>query len=232
MGWLSALGKIGGAIAAPFTGGASLIPTILGGVGDVAGKMSSGRAQGRQQEANYGLQRDALGMQAQQQGIQNDTTRYQQALRLAMLGGAQDANIQLPDHLAGHMPTMSGGLRPSMLDRTPVMGPDGQPTGQMTGHGALSREDIIQSMQPRILQALMNGETYKLAAAPQAGGFDKFLNLLGGTGAFAGAVQNSLGPAYQSKVDPKAAASAMPVNKIPVDPRNIGGGAFVPYGLG
>src|SRR5678816_2603206 len=68
----STLAKIGGAVAAPFTGGASLALTALGGLGDVAGAASQGRASGREAEANYLLDRDKLAMQraAQERGDQ------------------------------------------------------------------------------------------------------------------------------------------------------------------
>ena len=46
MNWLSLLGKVGGIAAAPFTGGASLIPTVLsaaGDIGSVLGKQEAGK---------------------------------------------------------------------------------------------------------------------------------------------------------------------------------------------
>ncbi len=51
MGFWSTLGKIGlgvgGAVAAPFTGGASLIPTLIGAGGAAAGAISQGQANNR-----------------------------------------------------------------------------------------------------------------------------------------------------------------------------------------
>jgi hypothetical protein len=76
MGWLSTLGKIGGIVAAPFTGGASLIPTALsmaGDIGSTLGKQQQGAASGRQAQevANQGRDRTAIDLYQAQQGAQN-----------------------------------------------------------------------------------------------------------------------------------------------------------------
>src|SRR3990167_11209468 len=67
MGFWSGLGKgllgAGGAIAAPFTGGASLatvIPAILGTAGAIASGASAGRAGGRAQEAGINANQDQI----------------------------------------------------------------------------------------------------------------------------------------------------------------------------
>jgi hypothetical protein len=71
VGFWSGLGKgllgAGGAIAAPFTGGASLatvIPAITGAAGAVASGIEGGRAAGRAQEAGINANQDLLKMQA------------------------------------------------------------------------------------------------------------------------------------------------------------------------
>jgi hypothetical protein len=108
MSWLSTLAKIAGVAAAPFTGGASLIPTVLSGVGDVAsvlGKQQQGKAQGQVQQANaaadhdrnatslYGTQQAAqnnagqLDLQRQQFETGNRSASAKQALIGALLGG-------------------------------------------------------------------------------------------------------------------------------------------------
>lgn len=128
MNFLSILGKIGGLAAAPFTGGASLIPTVLSGVGDVAsvlGKQQQGKAQGQQAQESANLSRDRnlldryqLEQQAQNQAAQTDLQRKQfttsdrgdtakQALIGALLGGGLT-----PSSLSGGK--VSGGLLQSL----------------------------------------------------------------------------------------------------------------------
>ena len=108
MGWLSALAKIGGAAAAPFTGGASLIPTIAGIAGDVGsvlGKQQQGKAQGQVTQAQLQQAQDraaleryqamqqaenqAAALDLQRQGFTQQArgTNAKQALIGALLGG-------------------------------------------------------------------------------------------------------------------------------------------------
>ncbi len=124
MGWLSALGKIGGIVAAPFTGGASLIPTALslaGDVGSVIGKQQQGATNGRitQAQLNQGQDRNAIDLYQAQQKAQNDarqldlqtkgfendnrSTTGKQALISALLSGNID-----PTSISGGK--ASGGL--------------------------------------------------------------------------------------------------------------------------
>jgi hypothetical protein len=124
MSWLSTLAKIAGVAAAPFTGGASLIPTVLSGVGDVAsvlGKQQQGKAQGEVAQANaasdhdrnatslYGTQQAAqnnagqLDLQRQQFETGNRSAAAKQALIGALLGGGM-----APTSIAGGQ--RSGGL--------------------------------------------------------------------------------------------------------------------------
>src|SRR5262245_9670802 len=73
MGLLSTLAKIGGVAAAPFSGGASLALTALGGVGDVLGKQQAGAAQGQASQAalQQGQDRNAVDLYGQQQNAQD-----------------------------------------------------------------------------------------------------------------------------------------------------------------
>src|SRR5262245_42604291 len=88
MGFLSGLGKVlsigGGIAAAPFTGGASLIPAIISGAGAIASGIGSGRAAGRVQETGINQNQDlvrqraaALLEQALQNRAQLDTQQRQ-----------------------------------------------------------------------------------------------------------------------------------------------------------
>lgn len=108
MSLLSILTKIGGVAAAPFTGGASLIPTIAsvaGDVGSVLGKQQQGKTQGQITQAQLQQQQDRNALDAyqtaqsaqnaaaqtdlQRKGFEtnNRATTAKQALIGALLGG-------------------------------------------------------------------------------------------------------------------------------------------------
>jgi len=96
---LSTLMKVGGLAAAPFSGGASLALTGLGGIGDVLGKQQAGAAKGmadtaaltQSQDRNalnrYGTQQDAEFKAGQQdlQRKQYDTTHRSSAGKEALI---------------------------------------------------------------------------------------------------------------------------------------------------
>jgi hypothetical protein len=133
MSFLSSLGKIGsiigGVAAAPFTGGASLLPAILGGVGaasSVLGKQQEGKAQGAATQANAQQAQDRNALQlyqaqqaAQQAAAQTDLERQKfsaseqgrnakNALMSALLGGGMPrTSISVPGIQSG---AVSGGL--------------------------------------------------------------------------------------------------------------------------
>jgi hypothetical protein len=128
MSLLSSLLKIGGIAAAPFTGGASLLATGLGAVGDAAsvlGKQQQGAAQGKASQAALQNDHDRNALQlyqdqqaAQNQAAQTDLQRQQfatgnrsttakQALIGALLGGGVT-----PTSLSGGK--ASGGLLASL----------------------------------------------------------------------------------------------------------------------
>lgn len=111
MSFLSGLGKVlgigGSAVAAPFTGGASLagLPAILGTVGKVAGAaapvlggIAAGRSQGKQTEANLNQQQDQARQQLYQTLVNAQLGRYN-AQNNAALGlgslNAQKAKFEL-----------------------------------------------------------------------------------------------------------------------------------------
>lgn len=147
MGFWSALGSIAGLAAAPFTGGASMIPGIIaaaapvaggvvdsltssggqtaGNIGQVAG--SAADAQAKNRIAQGGLTNSAnrnlidlfnsQGTQAKDQAAYAATTPTslaQQAVRGDLISNGQDASFSgLPSYI--HVPTQTGGLRPSLL---------------------------------------------------------------------------------------------------------------------
>ncbi len=133
MGFLSSLAKLGGAIAAPFTGGASLALSALGGIGDVMGSSAAGAANqraGENQQAtnlynaqsqNYGTQQSAIlnllnqmnnmQMERAQFGATSPQNYAQNALMGDRLANAQKVTIS---HPRANIPTISGGFDPSM----------------------------------------------------------------------------------------------------------------------
>lgn len=135
MGFWSTLAKIGGVAAAPFTGGASLIPTALsvaGDVGSVLGKQQQGKAAGQQAQAGadlsydrnkidlYGTQQDAQ-FKAGQQDLErkkfegtNRGDTAKQALIGALLSGKMD-----PTSISGGK--ASGGLLAAMQGNPDVI---------------------------------------------------------------------------------------------------------------
>ncbi len=82
MSWLSTLGKVlgtvGGVAAAPFTGGASLIPTIAGVAGAGLGAISSAKANNRGEKFGGQLDIEQLLMQRDQQYQQQQIAREQE----------------------------------------------------------------------------------------------------------------------------------------------------------
>lgn len=165
MGWLSSLAKIGGAIAAPFTGGASLALSALGTAGDIASRVGAARAQGRAAEAAGNLDRDQVEIQNRRLGLDADRANLGQAMRLALLGGAEDASVNVPEHIRPHVGSIRGGLRPSAFQ---------------------GRSEIIEAMKPRILEALMRGGDVEMTPTPQPNWIDKLAGGIGTAGLVAG----------------------------------------------
>lgn len=114
MGILSTLAKIGGVAAAPFSGGASLALTALGGVGDVLGKQQAGAASGRVAEGQLqqGQDRNAIDLYGQQQSAQDKAAQLdlqrkdydaksrsaagKQALLAMLLGDYKPSSVSVP----------------------------------------------------------------------------------------------------------------------------------------
>src|SRR3990167_8344943 len=110
MGFWSGLGKgllgAGGAIAAPFTGGASLatvIPAILGTAGAIASGASAGRSGGRAQEAGINTNQDQLRLLATR--MLEDAMQGRAGLDLQQRQFA----LQAPGQQAGNADRKSGG---------------------------------------------------------------------------------------------------------------------------
>jgi hypothetical protein len=142
-------------------------------LGSVAAAAAKSRAEGRLAEANYGLDRDTVGARTAATNTELDSTRMKQATLLSLLGGAQDAKVTPPAHIASRMPTMTGGFRPSAIQ---------------------GREEIVASMRKRILESLLTGQhTPPTTPEPQSGRGDKVLSGIGtGSGILGGVKEAGL----------------------------------------
>jgi len=125
MGWLGNLITIGSAIAAPFTGGTSLLANLgrglvdaaptLAGLGEVAGGASTGAMEERVRQMNYGLTRGQLALD--RTGLEQ--TEQQRSARnevLAQLFGNL-SDLRMEPIPSQRMPIVNieGGIRPSTL---------------------------------------------------------------------------------------------------------------------
>lgn len=195
MGLLSTLAKIGGVVAAPFSGGASLALTTLGGVSDVLGKQQQGAAQGRAAEAQAGMSRDRnaidlYGTQqaAQDRAAQTDLQRKafttqdrgasaKQALLAALLGGDyQPSQVSVPGIKNA---TVSGGLAAS-LKNSPGALAAMQKLAQQAG--AAQDAGPPQFTGGQLIQAPT------MTPLPTQSGGSKFLDILARIGQVGGAV--------------------------------------------
>ena len=207
MSFLSALGKIGGIVAAPFTGGASLIPTVLSSVGDVAsvlGKQQQGKAAGKQQQEidNQARDRSAIDLYQAQQGAQNqaaqlDLQRKQyeqqaqaQAMKQALAGMLLGGGIT-PTSISGGK--ASGGLLAS-LNANPEL------LAALKGYGAKQQG---AAMTPAAFSGGQLLQAPKLSTPMQVdnGGF---LSTLANIGQIAGAASPYVGEILKKKPAPQA----------------------------
>jgi hypothetical protein len=173
------IGSILGAL-----GGGGKLGTALGAIGNIAGSVAKGRADGRAAEADYGLRRDQVAGQNAAANVNADSTRLRQAMLLSLLGGVQDVNITPPAHIADRMASVTGGMRPSAIQ---------------------GKQEIVDTMRPRIMQALLSGQHLPgLTPTPQAGFLDKLLGGIGTAGAFAGALSLPGAGGMKAPVQPQA----------------------------
>jgi len=134
------------AIAAPFTGGASLatmLPAVLGGAGAVASGIAGGRGQGRQAEAQTQLPHDIA-------RAQDERERLRRMVAADVLGA-----------------------------------PQGERDPRDQFRGSFGSQEIAPETLARLRES---ANTPGISPLPQSGKTDTFLNLLGGLGQFAGAL--------------------------------------------
>lgn len=181
----------------PDTGGGS---SILGTAGAMAGGASAGRAQGRIDEAGiqqrqdqnmlerarlaslntadanrFAIDKSTADLAQRKFGLEAPGQRAGNAVRGDILAHAQDATVD-PSSLGPnvHVPTISGGLRPSMFsDSTRSLG------GLMSSQ-ALSDQQAGDHFDPLTYQA--PAPVPGLTPLPQSGVADTFLNTAGSVG--------------------------------------------------
>lgn len=175
-------GVVGGAVAAPFTGGTSLawLPGVLSAGGQALGNMAGASAANRGEQTQTQLQHDALGLGANRQyedalqgraqldlaqrtddrAATNDA--FRNALRAALASNMQDASFSRPQGVPNI--SFSGGARPSAL------GPQGQQAGNEMFRLALQR--LQQGGQ---YQQLPPPERFTPSALPKQGFMENVL---------------------------------------------------------
>lgn len=219
MSFLSGLLNIGGLIAAPFTGGASIPITqglsgALSGIGQTAGAAAGGAAKGRQQDIENILRHDALRQQqyGTQQGAEMQSGnldlarkgfeenarggRAKQALIASILGGGfKPTSVSVPGIQNANI---SGGLAESLNN------PDAR---------ASMAELVKQAMAAQMQQGSPEGEQFTggkvltptpLSTLPKAGKMENILGGVGLGGSILGTIlgnikkQSQGGPSYSS----------------------------------
>lgn len=189
----AATGGGGGAAAATAAtgaggGGWNIAKRALGIGGDIAANALAGRTAGRQAEADYNMDRDRLALDRaaierrgqldaanldldqRQVGSKLDDSRLAQVIKLGLLGGLEDINIETPQELQGFVGKVAGGARPSAI---------------------AGRADVVAAMRPRIMEKILSGEKFdpinlaklpELSETPRPGGVDKALEIGGWAG--------------------------------------------------
>lgn len=236
MGFWSGLAKgllgAGGAIAAPFTGGASLAATLPGIIGSVGSGIAGGLQKGREaenaaaQDAASFAQREAAakeaslmnraGLDLSQRGFaqQSQGDAYQKALKSALAMNLQDANIQLPSRITKF--NITGGLRPSAI------GAEGKAAAT-----ELNKQAMLKLMSGEKFDAM---PAYQGTAAP-AYRKPGVLENIAGIAGLAGNTVGSLGAAnddramYQKYIDAIKALTAGQGSRVP-----FAGDAVMPEG--
>jgi hypothetical protein len=206
-------------LAAPFTGGASLLGTIgsvAGAAAPILGGLARGRAEGQQrdignqqnqaalerqlyeattrnqlQQGQQGLQRGQLGAQRAEFERDSPGVRFNQAMRGNLAQNLQDVQLNVPDRVKGSLVTYSGGLRPSAI------GEGGRAAGaQLAGLGSsmMGKDTFELPTMPELSQA----PSAQGLALPKSNWLDKLLGVAGPAagliGAFGGRGQQQAPP--------------------------------------
>jgi hypothetical protein len=181
------LGPAAGIAAAPFTGGASLIPTILGGAGAAVGAMGQGAAENRGAKTAAQLDRDVL--------AQRSASDYEQALenraklemdrRTADAKARQDAFVQsLRSALALNF---SPAARPEGVANISFVGKGIGEQGQAAA-AEMSRQAMLRLLNGEKFDPLPAVERFTPSALPQASTWEKVAGILAPSLTAAGAI--------------------------------------------
>jgi hypothetical protein len=237
MGIWTDIGLIGGIAAAPFTGGASMIPLLMaaggaaGGLGDalssggstsgattaagnaatVAGIAEAARANALIQQATIQQRQDQLNQLRAQLALAAPGQEAKNAARGDILAGAQDATLSgLPSYL--HVPTISGGLRPSLF------------SGNTRALGAnMSRQAMLNNMSGADVPAL--------TPLPQSTALDTGLQAVSLGGGLLNALSPVLGGGSPSGAG-TSAGTGLGTTGYTLPPLDFGAGAGTSSGTG
>lgn len=222
MGFWSTLGSLGGLALAPFTGGASMIPTLMAaggaagglgdalaggggpsavqGVGQTAGSIEAARAKGLVDQARIQQEQDALAQSRAKLALAAPGQEASNSVRGDIVANSKDFNVSgLPSYI--HIPQMSGGLRPSMLSQN----------SRQLG-GVMSRNALANQMS--------GSDVPNLTPLPTSTGLDKVLQGVAGGAGFLSALGKVPGqtPAPVAGGDPNGPGFIQGTGFDPADP--------------
>ncbi len=199
MGWLSSLAKIGGLVAAPFSGGASLALTGLGSVGDVLGKQQEGKGAGMATQAGIQNQfdRNAIDLYGSQQGAQNSaadldlkrksyetqsrSSAGKEALIAMLLGDHKPTSISTPGIQSS---TISGGMGDTIKNNPQIL----ELLKSIAAKGTTDQATPMSFTGGNLVAAP------KLTPLPKAGKSDGILNTIARIAQIAGGVGSLIKP--------------------------------------
>ena len=194
MGFLSALKgigkgalKFGGLAAAPFTGGASALPAILGAGGAIAGSIAGGREKRRDTEGGQQFQMDATRnsqtLDAEQATMEAERRRMRQMIASDLLGSSS-------------APT--------------------DPRARFGGGGGQIDPATLERIRSSAFKTTPDISAPQFSERPRGGKMDSFLNILGGVGSVAHLLNNRGQPGQDQGGDvPPQSAALDPLAGLP-----------------
>lgn len=204
MGFWSTLGTIGGAIAAPFTGGASLIPSLIGaGAAGLAGAASSS-ANNRGEKFGGQNELQQLLMARDQQAFNNSISREQE-------GRAQSSDALKKLLSTSHTLNPGGYTHLSPYSVAPRQASD----AEMTGAQALQAEALKRIQGGNSIQPFQQSPLVVDPNLLNASGFEKFAGIAAPAMGVWSALAQQKPPLPSTRIDPRYAMYG---------PANIGSG--------
>lgn len=189
---LSFLTNIGGLIAAPFTGGASI--PIAGALGSTLGKQQEGKAKGAADTAGVtqAQDRNAISLYQAQQAAENEAAQ-RDLERQKFTSDQQGVNAKralLTSLLGGNLPRNSvsvAGIPQAKVGGGMLEALQGNPDALAALRNAHGQADVAQMAVPSFTGGSMV-EAPKMTPLPQTGGGNSFLSTLANIGQLVGAV--------------------------------------------